>query len=200
MNIRRVLQSKQREVDGAESRTGAGVLTRLGARRSPSGFTLIEVLVAMALLGVLLALSAGPLRRYWINQSLEGGRSEVVSTLRQLQQQAVSESNPLVFGAGFDVGTGQWATLKYTPGAPATCTKIESHDKIFNTSVYVVSANFAPPLGVDLSKCPAGTGDEYVFFHARGTATSGNMVLGHTELTRTRTIRVSELTSRIESN
>jgi prepilin-type N-terminal cleavage/methylation domain-containing protein len=173
---------------------------RLRASGSERGYTLIEVLVAMALASILVTLGAFALRSYWINRSLEGARAEVGSTLRQLQQQTVSESHPLVFGARFTPGSSKWATLRYDP-RDGTCTKIESDNKFLNTAVYVTEASFATAPDVNQSLCPAsGEGtDVFVWFYARGTATPGSLTLAQPQLDRELKVTVSGLTSRIEA-
>lgn len=167
------------------------------------GFTLIEVLVAMALASILMTLGAFAMRSYWINRSLEGARAEVGSTLRQLQQQSVSESHPLVFGVRFTPGTGptsattKWATLKYNPNASGSkCDVLTTNT--FSTRVYVSAASFAPT-SLDVSGCTDGAGESFVWFYARGTATAGSLTLRQPELDRELKVTVSGLTSRIEA-
>ena len=167
------------------------------------GFTLVEVLVAMAVATILMALGAFALRGYWMNRSLEGARAEVGSTMRQLQQQSVSESHPLVFGVRFTPGSGPttatttWASLKYNPNSSgAKCEVLQTNT--FSTKVYVSAASFAPT-SLDVSNCSAGSGESFVWFYARGTATAGSLTLSQPELDRELDVTVSGLTSRIEA-
>jgi prepilin-type N-terminal cleavage/methylation domain-containing protein len=171
---------------------------------SERGFTLIEVLVAMALASILMTLGVFALRSYWINRSLEGARAEVGSTMRQLQQQSVSESHPLVFGVRVTPGSGpttateKWVSLKYNPN-PVSGPKCKVlQEMTFSTNVYVSAAAFEPT-GLDVSNCTAGSGHAFVWFYARGTATAGSLTLSHSELDRELDVTVSGLTSRIEA-
>jgi prepilin-type N-terminal cleavage/methylation domain-containing protein len=172
---------------------------RLDGERE-QGFTLIELLVSMGLAMLLLTLSAWALRGYWFEQSLEGGSEDIISQLRQLQESSVSESHPIVFGARFEEGSSNYLLLRYNPKEPAVagddeCT--EEGTRAFETRVVVDEAEFDPPSGILPSLCP-GSGDHFVFFFARGTATGGYLVLSQPERNDTRTITVSGLTGRVE--
>ncbi len=177
------------------------------------GFTLVELLATMALMAVLLTLGVGALRYFWLGQSLYDKRDEVYSNLRALQQQVVSESNPIVIGAWFKTGTPagpEWGTVRLSgsSGTP-TCTSTAT----FNLSggIEVASASFADTLSgavpSDLkaacqsaSGVPASIGaTDFVFFLARGTATDGCVTLQQTfrEMTDV-TVSVSQLTGRVE--
>ncbi len=76
--------------------------------RREYGFTLIEVLATLVLMGILLGLSVPALRHFWLARALEGGADQVVSQLRQLQEEAISQSHPQVFGARFRPDSSQW--------------------------------------------------------------------------------------------
>ena len=184
------------------------------------GFTLIELLAIIALTSILLTLGVAAIRFFWLGRSLYGERDQIFTNLRTVQQQVVSESNPLVFGAWFKVmtpgtddGTPQWGTFRYRPGTtspstPASCTSTGTYR--MDGGVQVSSAEFADSLtGVaDISDLidtcrggvPASTlATDFVFFLARGTATSGCVTL--TQPRRDMedvTVKVSTLTGRVE--
>ncbi|MBA2725555.1 MAG: prepilin-type N-terminal cleavage/methylation domain-containing protein, partial [Actinobacteria bacterium] len=82
-----------------------------------SGFTLIEILVAISIVTILLGLSVPTLRIYWMRQSLSGGADAVVAEMRGSQARVVSETHPLVYGMRFtDSGNwnfdGKWGLVK----------------------------------------------------------------------------------------
>ena len=184
------------------------------------GFTLIELLAVIALTSILLTLGATAIRFFWLGRALHGERDQLFTNLRGLQQQVVSESNPLIFGAWFkettpatDDGTPQWGTVRYRPADPATstpasCTSTALHR--LDGGVQVESADFVnslvgvPSISDVITTCMAQVGatagaDDFVFFLARGTATSGCVTL--TQPRRDMedvTVAVSTLTGRVE--
>lgn len=189
------------------------------------GFTIIELLVVITLTAILLTLGVMAIRFFWLGRSLHGERDQVFTNLRALQQQVVSESNPLIFGAWFKVmttdtddGTPQWGTVRYRPpaedaplGTPGTCTSTSQYR--LDGAVQIQSANFVDTLlgatagnavTAVIAECqsqvPASAGaDDFVFFLARGTATTGCVTL--TQPAREMddvTVAVSTLTGRVE--
>lgn len=147
----------------------------------PRGFTLVELLTAMALGSLIMTLGAFALRHYWLVQSVDQAQGEVKAQLRELQQRAVSESNPLVFGARFTVGSSQWAIVRYDPVTIATpaddlCTKEPAGgDLVLASHVVVTSATFNPTTpSIDEARCPGhAPASSYVWFYAKGTASGG---------------------------
>ena len=175
------------------------------------GFTLVELLATMALMAILLTLGVGALRYFWLGQSLYDKRDEVYTNLRALQQQVVSESNPVVVGAWFKTGTPagpEWGAVRLsgTSGTP-TCTSTSTFN--LSNGVEVASASFADTLsGADpgalktacAAQVAASVGaTDFVFFLARGTATDGCVTLQQPlrEMTDV-TVSVSQLTGRVE--
>lgn len=184
------------------------------------GFTLVELLAVIALTSILLTLGVAAIRFFWLGRSLYGERDQVFTNLRTLQQQVVSESNPLVFGAWFKVmtpatddGSQQWGTFRYRPGTtspstPASCTSTGTHR--MDGGVQVSSVEFGDSLtGVTsiadvIATCrtqvpSSAAANDFVLFLARGTATSGCVTL--TQPRRDMedlTVKVSSLTGRVE--
>ena len=173
--------------------------------RRESGFTLIEVLVVILITSILLTLSAFAVRHYWFSKSLDSAVEQTVSELRQVQQQTVAESHPLVFGAWFqtDVQDDQYAVLKFDPNDTSTasddeCTQVGS-PRTFENRVVITEVQFDPAPGIGTtcnSVVPAGS--EQVFFYARGTATEGELTLFHDETGKSATVTVSGMTARVE--
>ena len=184
--------------------------------RREEGFTIIELMVVVGITSALLTLGVFALRVYWLGQSLHGERDQVFSNLRALQQQVVSESNPIIFGAWFDAetpatydGSPQWGTVRLSSAtAPITCRSTTTHH--LDGGVQVDSARFAdslagvPAVGDLIAACrsqvsASADAADFVFFLARGTATSGCVTL--TQPNREMedvTVAVSTLTGRVE--
>jgi prepilin-type N-terminal cleavage/methylation domain-containing protein len=164
------------------------------------GMTLVELLTAMAIASLLMTLSAGALRNYWLAQAVERAKGEVLSQLQRQQERVVSESHPLSFGLRVAEGSSDWGIVKYDPGAdlsnPAddTCTVTELE---LADGVVVSSAAFAAPSGVVLNKCAGHQDGQFIFFYARGTATAGEMTLTHPVTARERGLRVVGLTGKV---
>jgi prepilin-type N-terminal cleavage/methylation domain-containing protein len=168
------------------------------------GFSLIELLAAMVLLGIMLSLGAAALKTFWLRRALDGSTKQVTAQLRQLQQRAVAESHPLVYGARFTEGSDNYTLLKYNPAdaTPPICTEMTTLTLEDGVQV-AAGTSFTSSPYISFSECgTAGAGDHFVFFFARGTATGGSLKLTHEGLegtTRnTTTISVTNLTGRVE--
>jgi prepilin-type N-terminal cleavage/methylation domain-containing protein len=172
-------------------------------RRDETGYTLIEVLVVMLLTSILLTLTAAGLRHFWLVQSLESASGEIVSEVRQTQEQAVSETHPGVFGVYFRVGATDWGVVKYDPRFTPLCKYVDSRK--FATGVKVTAASFTVPADSTAVKnaCASLTGnanDKFAFFFARGSATPGTVTILQPSLNRSRTLTISPITGRIEES
>jgi prepilin-type N-terminal cleavage/methylation domain-containing protein len=168
------------------------------------GFSLIELLATMALLAIMLTLGAFALKTYWMRRALDGSTKQVTAQLRQLQQRAVAESHPLIYGARFTMGSDTYTLLRYNPSDPTPPLCTEMNTLALEDGVEVAAGTtFASSPYISLSECGSvGTGDHFVFFFARGTATGGTLRLTHEGLGRTSrdttTISVTNLTGRVE--
>lgn len=168
---------------------------------SDAGFSLIELLTAMLITSLLMGLAALPLRSYWFAQSLDGGADSMVTELRKLQEDAASESHPLVFGAKFTAGATTWTKVRYDPAAVAPtpqCTFQQreiSSSAVFNASVIAQTVNITNPVSAEYTAC--GGGGKVLFFYARGTSTGGSIVLEEPITGKIRTLSISVLTGRV---
>ena len=168
-------------------------------RRDQYGFTLVEVLTAMMLIGLLVTLGAFALRNYWLAQSLQGGKSELISGLRGAQELAVTESQPLVFGVRLKVGSSEWDLVRYDPRPPVSCSV--ERPSTFPSGLVVSAASFAESTGITSvcrSQIPGATTDQFAFFFPRGTATAGSVTLRQPALGRTESLSVLPITGRVE--
>jgi len=182
-------------------------------RNEERGFTLIEMLTAMALSAILLTLAAASLRHFSMVQALNGAVDEVASHLRRAQSRSVSESHPLVYGAWFERGSPVWRLVRFDPKVAGTtaddaCTSEESRELgtgMFSSRVRISSVaadtSFADTYETGVCRAAlgaAGVENQFVFFYARGDATAGQVTVEHPTLGRTRAIQVTGLTARVE--
>jgi prepilin-type N-terminal cleavage/methylation domain-containing protein len=170
------------------------------------GFSLIELLVATVLLGIMLTLGAYALKTFWLRRALDGSTKEVTAQLRQLQQRAVAENHPLIYGARFTENAGTYTLLKYNPSdtTPPLCEELNTLTLEDGVAV-AAGTYFTSSPYITLAECgPVRPGDHFVFFFARGTATGGTLKLAHRQLDGTSqdttTISVTNLTGRVEEN
>jgi prepilin-type N-terminal cleavage/methylation domain-containing protein len=177
---------------------------RLNEVDRQGGFSLVELLFAMMLLGIMLTLTASALKTFWIRRALDGSTKQVTAQLRQLQQRAVAESHPLVYGARFTEGSDSYTLLRYNPSnpTPPVCTQMNTLTLEDGVEVAEGTSFTASPY-TPLSECgTVGSDDHFVFFFARGTATGGSLKLTHEGLAETTksttTISVTNLTGRVE--
>jgi prepilin-type N-terminal cleavage/methylation domain-containing protein len=166
------------------------------------GFSLIEVLTTVLLFVSLLTFSVSASRHYWLNRALRGGSDQMITQMRQVQEQVVSESHPLVYGVRFDIGGRKWWVLKYDPKnagtADDTCESIKSGG--FESGVYVQAASFnADPYVTAFCKTKVGANsdDQVVLFYPRGSATPGSVTIRQPVLDETKTISVAGVTGRV---
>ena len=173
-------------------------------KKREHGYTLIEMLATLSVSAILLTLGASALRTYWLTQSLETAEAETVAQMRNLQERAVSESNPRVYGMRFRVGTSEWGLILFNGGSDPgisddVCNQLEIHE--FD-GVTIEAASFAAA-PVVTSKCSseawATTSDRFVFFYPRGTATAGEVTLHQPSVNKRTEVEVSAMTGRVKT-
>lgn len=173
-------------------------------RKNQEGFSLVELMVVMALTSILLTLGAFAIRHFYLVRSLVGGQDETVSQLRAVQAKVMAESNPLIYGVGFREGTGEWAIVRYNSAPPVSCESDGTRG--FDAGVVISDVNFSNTVGgQDVSAIVSVCGsqftgvptDGWVFFLPRGMATPGTLTLRQPALDRTEGIQVTGLSGRV---
>lgn len=161
--------------------------------RSEGGFSLIEVLIVLAILSTLMALGSFALISFWRAQQLTGATNELLTDLRDAQARARSEETP--FKVIFDVGADTYEVWRM-PDPAADPSNPASWQRVLTK-----------PLGspIDLTSATPWTGATVVF-QPRGVAAStagvmqgGNIVLRHRRLNQDREIVITGLTARAEA-
>ena len=153
-------------------------------RRSESGFSLIELMVAMSIFGVLTALAVMPLRGYQHSQEHVGAAREVVAALRNAQVRAVNE------------GTTYRAEIQpHGVRVFAGTTLVKSYSIPDEVTLTVAGAGFTPAASPS-NPTPAAVPDAY--FYGRGTGSAGVIqVTRASSTTKSYTITIEGLTARV---
>lgn len=153
-------------------------------RASPeAGFTLVEVMWAIAIFGVLAAISVGGLRGWTQAREHSGTASAVQSLLREAQQRAVTEGRATC--VSFDVGTQAYAMYRGACDDPTRVLLQTRHPDAGRV-------HFAAPTFLGPSGSTPG-----VTFKPRGTAWPGTVQITRAGSTKVYTVSVEGLTGRV---
>jgi len=149
-----------------------------------SGFTLIEVLVTVAVLGVMMAISVSGWSSWARAGEQSGTASELQSVLRQTQQRAVTEGRAMC--VQFDVPANEYTVYTGACDLPA---RVKTVGPVTTNaaSVHIASPAFTAQSG-------SSTG---VTFYARGTATPGTVRVTRNGESKVYTLDVEGLTGRV---
>lgn len=155
--------------------------------RRPSGqagFTMIELLVVMVIIGALSALGTSGWSRYQRNVEHRGSAVELVSALRNAQQASLAEA--VTYCVSFDTAARSYQVFKFACGASGTVSS--AVDTTQSSRVTLASPTFTQLDGSTASK---------VSFFPRGSATKGSVKVAREGSARTYTITVEGLTGRV---
>jgi type II secretory pathway pseudopilin PulG len=167
-----------------------------------AGFTVVELMVVMALTIVLFTLGAFAVRQFWHVRSLAGAQDIVVTQLRQLQQRSMSEGHPNVYGLGVRPGFSDFAVVRGSATTNA-CTVVNR--QLLGDGVLVTANTDFGTASTMAGNCATalGTGYKVVLFYPRGIAGVGGVPgqqrieLSQPAIGRTRAIQVTPLTGRV---
>jgi len=133
-------------------------------KNSRKGFTLVELIIAIAILAIVAAIAGSSLRNYTLNRNMTSAARDIASDIAQCKAKAMSEN--LRYRITFTVNASN--PSDYTvergtaAGAPYATISTKSPSS-FGSDVRIVSANFG--------------GDNRVDFFTRGTASAGSVQL-----------------------
>jgi len=122
-----------------------------------TGFSLIELMVVIALISIMMAVAVPTWQKYRANTDLKTAAREVMADLSNAKQQAVEE-NLDVYRLTFNV-TGNYYALTRTDTGVTLWTKSLAS---FGSGIVIDSVNF---------------GGSIISLQKRGTVTNGNLVL-----------------------
>ncbi|WP_170219235.1 GspH/FimT family pseudopilin [Nocardioides litoris] len=152
--------------------------------RADRGFTLIEVMVAIALFGVLSAMAVAGFRGLVSAEGQRGTADAVASTIRNAQVRAVTEGVSMCLS--FDTGAETYTLSRYACGTATQ--RINGPVKVADGRVDLASASFSAPDG---STSPAIT------FKPSGTAYPGSVRIARRGASKVYTLTVEGLTGRV---
>lgn len=147
------------------------------------GFTLLEILVTISLLGVMMAIAVSAGSSWAKAREQSGTASQVESVLRQTQQRAVTEARNLC--VRFEETQREYST--YTGECDNAPVKVAGPIVAANGDVRLTSPSFTGRYS---------TGDG-VTFYARGTASRGSVMVTRTGHSKVYTVAVEGLTGRV---
>lgn len=153
-----------------------------------AGFTLVEVLVTMALMGLVMAFAVTGWNAWAASRQHSGTAQEITSHLRQAQQRAVTEGRATC--VLFDVGRSEWSVFL---GACDSTEKVRVQGPVKTASPKVVIASAA-------FTGTASIGQPGVTFSARGTAWPGQVSVTRPGTSKTYVVKVEGLTGRVSLN
>lgn len=159
-----------------------------GAR--DGGFTLIETVVTLVVGGILMATATMGMHAYVVSTRESGTADQVRSTLRNAQEQAVSE------GRTYCVFFTSTTWTVYKSDCTVAADKSSGPYQVADSSLQLSSISFTPPspsIPNDNTACPV-TG-QCAYFYPRGTALPGSLQV--TRPGKTYSISVEGLTGRV---
>lgn len=131
-----------------------------------SGFTLLEMLVAMLLAGILMGASVWGMHSYLLASRESGTASDVQSTLRNAGERALSE------GRTYCVYFTPSAWSMYKTSCAVAANKVSGPIAVRDASITLPAASTSFP-----TTAPCPTQGKCAYFYPRGTALKGSVLV-----------------------
>jgi prepilin-type N-terminal cleavage/methylation domain-containing protein len=154
------------------------------------GFTLLELMVTLAIAGILMGLGTWAMRSYLIANRESGTAQEVRSALRAGAEQSLSEGR--TYCVYFTPTT--WTTYRFN--CTVSSNKVDGPHNVEDSSITLSAITFPPPVPLVVGQttaCP--TANHCAYFYPRGTALAGS--LNVTRPGKSYAINVEGLTGRV---
>jgi len=153
--------------------------------RLDHGFTMVELLVSLSIVGVMTALAVTGWSGYARSNEHSGTRNDIVSALRAANQRALAEAK--TYCVTFDVTAGTWTTRHLS----CTGTIVKGPERVGGKHITLSDGGFLQP---DASTQPQ------VLFTARGTGSNGSIKINRAGSSKVYVVSVEGLTGRVSSN
>jgi type II secretion system protein H len=131
---------------------------------SSAGFSLVEMMTVLMVVGVLMAIAAPAIQNHIALQEIRGTAQEVVQTLRDARDEALNEGVPRYVLFDPAVSPRTYRVYRYTGGAWVTETQAEP----FPSSVTFADADVAFPQLSNTPVAGATVPDNAAYFDTRG--------------------------------
>ena len=154
------------------------------SRRGDPGFTLVELMVTMAVAATLMSIGIFSFTRWQDVSQQKGSAEAVVSALRNTAERSVSEGR--TYCVDFSAASTQtYVVYRVTCG---TGTVAGGGSKTLSTKVLLAASVTSAP-------CPAS--HKCIYFLPRGTASASTVIVSSTARSQLYTVHVEGLTARV---